>query len=257
MRRFVVAAVVLATYNDVKPIIPGNPIASMDEFEAQYFKEKENFNTLNNNFNIASTIVHANEREKSQRKAILLIANIIYLEHGYQGEEREEKYIIFDIHNEWILLYTAYPQYSYQKIDLFDLDKNQWIEGLKLDKCSTSACIQFASYGQCQFLTCTITDDIGELDTASTVIAAQNLHTTGNDNRSSYIQWRLFDTRKNQSKSSSILSGQITIPRWANDQLVLCFCFFNGKVVSNASPQSLFDARDYGQLLPIDSSEKG
>ncbi|KAI9596636.1 hypothetical protein BDF19DRAFT_438121 [Syncephalis fuscata] len=275
--------------NDIK-------IVNLGELKAQYIREAEHkaANTLDEHLNISPNITPSNEQKISQRSAIVVWSNagnsspsLIYLAHGYQYGGREESSYFSDIHNEWILLKTIHLQYPYQRFDLFDLDANRWIEGSKVDDYSTSACIQFASRDRCQFLTCTIIDDIGEFNIASTFMAIQDSQTFTSDNHSLHILWELFDAQKGQSKSKNILSDQITIPYWPNasvevetytermclisifhpvnnkrkaedkvlDTLLMFFVF--GKISANTSPQSLFDARDYGQLRPIDGSDKG
>ncbi|KAI9593597.1 hypothetical protein BDF19DRAFT_447259 [Syncephalis fuscata] len=295
MRRFIVAAVDIKICNELNSITPGNPIVSIEELKAQYTKETEYKATtnLNERSNASSTIASLNKRESSWRKVILVWPitgnsppNIIYIGRG-ERDGGSENNIFSDIYNEWVLLHTNYPQYPYQQFDLFDLDGNRWIEGLKLDNHNTAGCIQFASYDQCQFLTCIIIDDVKESGSASTAIAARDLQAANSNDQTLYIQWKLFDARKGQSQSNRILSNQIAIPYWPNGTIqaktyteIIClitvtesriklayrnnrpinallFLFVFGKNIANTLPQSLFDARDYGQRLPIDSSEQG
>ncbi|KAI9593625.1 hypothetical protein BDF19DRAFT_466983 [Syncephalis fuscata] len=296
LRRFVVATVDIKICNELNSITPGDPIVNANELKAQYIEEAEHKATdnLGRHFNATSTITSSNEREYSWRKAILVwpnagnsLPNIIYLGCIHEYGKSEEFYCFSDIHNEWMLLHTKYPQYPYQRFDLFDLDGNRWIKGLQLDDYSTSACIQFASRDQCQFLTCTLIHDTGEFNLASTFMASKDPQTVDDDYQSLYIQWEIFDARKSQSKSNRIISNQITIPYWPDATITvetytermclitvdhssnsesnikdkifsnLLLFFVIGKDASNASSRSLFDARDYGQLLPIDSFEQG
>ncbi|KAI9599180.1 hypothetical protein BDF19DRAFT_117606 [Syncephalis fuscata] len=160
-------------------------------------------------------------------------------------------------------------------------------KGSKIDDYSAFACIQFASEDQCQFLTFTIIHDIGEFDLASTFIATQDSQTVDSNEQSSDIQWKLFDAQKGEAKSKKILSSQITISYWPDAEIelktytermclislyhepdnkkdskeemlnALLLFFVFEKASSNTSPQPLFDDRDYGQVLPIDSSDQG
>ncbi|KAI9595595.1 hypothetical protein BDF19DRAFT_422468 [Syncephalis fuscata] len=293
LRRFVVASVVLMTYDDVAPVAIGDPI---DELEAQYIRENESkvFNTLNGRTNIPSAITLLNERESDLRKAVLVWPNtgnsspsIIYLGHGYQDGGKEEKHYLSDIYNEWVLFRTGYPLYPYQQLDLFDLDGNQWIKGPELGDYSLSSCIQFASCNQCQFLVCKMVHEAKKLDPASIFITTQDSQAVKSDYQSSYIRWELFNALKGQSQCEVILSNQITILYWPNATIqvktytermciitvdhsnyneygidgralnILMLFFVFGKDAANTSSQSLFDARDYGELLPIDSSDQG
>ncbi|KAI9597122.1 hypothetical protein BDF19DRAFT_435903 [Syncephalis fuscata] len=294
--QFVMAYVNIMTYNDVRLVDIGDPIVNINELKAQHIKESASkvFNTLDEHSTASATIAASNERKSSQRTAILVwpnagssLPNVIYLGHGYDNRGREEFSHFSDTCNEWALFCIYYAQYSYRRFDLINLDEGQWIEGVKLYNDETSSCIQFASHDKCQFLTCAIVHDVGAFDLASTFIANEDSQIAGNDNPLLYIQWKLLDAHKGWSKSKEILSGQITIPYWP-DAIVgagtytekmclitvanpyydsssncddpfdtLLFFFVFGKDASNTSPQSLFDARDYGQLQPIDNSDQG
>ncbi|KAI9599007.1 hypothetical protein BDF19DRAFT_419314 [Syncephalis fuscata] len=210
------------------------------------------------------TCTSLDKRESSDRVAILVWPTagnpypyIIYLECGHQDMIEDVENYFSDIYNEWILLYTKYPQYPHHQFDLFNLDGNQWIKESQLDDYNTSGCIQFASRDKCQFLTCTVIHDIGKFDIASTFMAIQDSQTVEDGNQSLYIQWELAEAQKGQLRSKGILSDRE--PNYIHgktiDVLLLFFIF--GKNALNTSPQALFDARDYDQLWPINNSDQG
>ncbi|KAI9596595.1 hypothetical protein BDF19DRAFT_473780 [Syncephalis fuscata] len=126
-----------------------------------------------------------------------------------------------------------------------------------------------------------------EASDASTSTAVQDLKTVGSDDQLISIKWKLFDFQTVQSKCGPISSGQFYLPYCPNAitksvmytnrmSLVILYDLtdeehkiHNG--TSNASLslfalkrpsrdgslQHSFDAGNYNQLLPIDSSEQG
>ncbi|KAI9597907.1 hypothetical protein BDF19DRAFT_259703 [Syncephalis fuscata] len=212
--------------------------------------------------------------------------NIIYL--GDRSANKQQFHIDnpVTIYNDWILLRNIYEKDSYRVFDLIDLSGNKLIKGPKMHMRNSDACIQFASHNQCQLLTWSIMPSPIEDRNTPTSETAQTLHATGRDNKSLNLQWEAFDFQKDQHQCKKILSGQVSIPYcpnaviradmytekmclitvWnekkkftRNDKTFGCLLslFALGKSAPNDSAQSLFDARDYGPLLPIDSSDQG
>ncbi|KAI9591101.1 hypothetical protein BDF19DRAFT_499597 [Syncephalis fuscata] len=287
-RRFVVGNVFIYTYSDVKLIDIGEPVTNVAEMEAQYIKENKSkvSNALNEHSTGSSATTPSTKREFTKRRALLVwpVAgnsppNIIYLNSKIRDKKR------IDILN----LSTSYHDWEkfILQILFIDLDGNQWIEGPEYDNYLSPACIQFASYSQCQFIIWTMISNSKKSTTDSTTTDTPNLHAVDNGNQATHIQWEVFDAQKGQSQCQKILSDQITIPYCPDGViealtytekmcLIIIFdkenhlkrfvggkfsatlsLFVLGKFSLNASAQSIFDARDYGRVLPIDSADQG
>ncbi|KAI9597882.1 hypothetical protein BDF19DRAFT_432931 [Syncephalis fuscata] len=290
--RFVVAYVDIITYDTELRVTAGSPIAEM---KALHIGENESKNptALDGHSNILRSNGSTKKRIAQVQEAIVAwsntddsVSDIIYLED--QNDDEQESCIdrFFDIYNDWVLLRTTYENHPYRAFDLFDLEGSKWIKGPKMQMPGSDACIQFASHNQCQLLTWSIMPSPMEDGNTPTTEAVQTLHATGRDNESLNLQWEAFDFQKDQHRCEKILSGQVSIPYcpnaviradmytekmclitvWnekkkftRNDKTFGCLLslFALGKSAPNDSAQSLFDARDYGPLLPIDSSDQG
>ncbi|KAI9595425.1 hypothetical protein BDF19DRAFT_422717 [Syncephalis fuscata] len=102
-----------------------------------------------------------------------------------------------------------------------------------------------------------------------TFIPTQNSQDIESDNRTMRTKWKIFDAQRDRNQCERISSGEIIIPYCSaaiiNVELYTGnICLFTvyrllafGKFAPNDLLQSIFDARDYGHLLPIDSSDKG
>ncbi|KAI9595504.1 hypothetical protein BDF19DRAFT_55744 [Syncephalis fuscata] len=264
--------------------------------EAQYIKENKSkaSNALDEHSTGSSATTPSTKREFKKRRALLVwpVAgnsppNIIYLNSKIRDRKRIDILNLSTSYHDWVLLNTSYRKNSYYKYYLFDLDGNQWIEGPEYDNCLSPACIQFASYSQCQFIIWTMISNSKKSTTDSTTTDTPNLHAVDNGNQATRIQWEVFDAQKGQSQCQKILSDQITIPYCPDGViealtytekmcLIIIFdkenhlkrfvggkfsatlsLFVLGKFSLNASAQSIFDARDYGRVLPIDSADQG
>ncbi|KAI9596167.1 hypothetical protein BDF19DRAFT_43673 [Syncephalis fuscata] len=294
--RFIVAYASINTYDDVKPVLVGDPIVHLNELEARHIKENKlnNYVALDEQSNMSSTVESPEERKSYRRNAIIVWPNtgtlspkIIYLRCEYGGKQGSELPKLVDTYGDWVLLQTWYNERLCREYDLIDLNGNQWIKGQIPSHCDSTACIQFASRDQFQFLVWTVMFKSVKPDSNSASDTAQKLQTFGSKNQLPYIKWELFNASKGQSQYEVLLSNQITIPFYPNaiikaemytEKMCLINVFESGyrpdftrdgtfsaslslfafdKSSSNTSAQSLFDARDYGQLLPIDSSDQG
>ncbi|KAI9595496.1 hypothetical protein BDF19DRAFT_55259 [Syncephalis fuscata] len=220
-RRFVVGNVFIYTYSDVKLIDIGEPVTNVAEMEAQYIKENKSkvSNALDEHSTGSSATTPSTKREFKKRRALLLwpVAgnsppNIIYLNSKLRDRKRIDILNLSTSYHDWVLLNTSYRKNSYYKYYLFDLDGNQWIEGPEYDNYLSPACIQFASYSQCQFIIWTMISNSKKSTTDSTTTDTPNLHAVDNGNQATRIQWEVFDAQKGQSQCQKILSDQITIP---------------------------------------------
>ncbi|KAI9597459.1 hypothetical protein BDF19DRAFT_435161, partial [Syncephalis fuscata] len=295
VNQFIVAHISMDTYGDVNSVAIGDPIVNLAEMEAEYIKENklEVSNNLDKSPSIASTTESAKERTSSLREAIIVwpdagysSPNIIYLQDKSQSWEGHGVSCLVGIYNNHVLLQTKSMQDLYKRFDFLDLVGKQWIEGPRLSSHVSCTCIQFASSGQCQLLTWTLAPSSIEYDSTYIAYTAQNLSAFSNSNRLMHVQWELFDVQKDQSQCKKILSNQITIPYCSNAIIkaetytegMCLISVYDGKMQerypmhtfkallslfalekssSKDLSQSMFDARDLGQLLPIDSSDQG
>ncbi|KAI9595523.1 hypothetical protein BDF19DRAFT_56265 [Syncephalis fuscata] len=264
--------------------------------EAQYSKENENevYNPLDEYSISLSAITASYERYVVSRRALLVwpVAgnsppNIIYLDSKDINSEKPELRRISTIYEDWMFLDTYYEKEKCYKYYLFNLDANQWIEGPRHHNRYSLSCIQFASYSQCQFIMWKIISNSVKSNTDSKFITTPDPQIDGNGNQVMRIQWEVFDAQKGQSQCQKILSDQITIPYCPNATIEtltytekMCLIiiydqknqtkrlknrtfsatlslFVLGKFSPNDSAQSIFDARDYGRVLPIDSADQG
>ncbi|KAI9593480.1 hypothetical protein BDF19DRAFT_447891 [Syncephalis fuscata] len=295
--RFIVAHVSIFTYNDVASVAFGDPIVSLAEIEAQHIrsnKSKANA-ALDEHSDISSTITPSKEQKSYNRNTILVWANagnsspnIVYFQPiDYSCKELGRPKLI-NIYNDWAFFKTRNCNDSYQRFDLFDLDGNRWAKGPNMKIYNSDACIQFASRHQCQLLVwkklSTFIKNKGE----SRADYIQRLENLDSIILSLDLQWKVFNAQKDQYQCEMILSGRVSIPYCPSASikvktytekmcLIIVFgreedkskrtdngtfkaslsLFVLGRLLPNDSAQSIFDARDYDKLLPIDSSDKG
>ncbi|KAI9594957.1 hypothetical protein BDF19DRAFT_423006 [Syncephalis fuscata] len=293
--RFVVAYIDIMTYNGVKCVAIGDEIVDMDEMKSRYIRnEIELINNVDEHPSISTTTAPLEKQSTYCRNAIVVWPNagyspsyFIYLKHKAKDNRISAVPNLVNIYDNWILFQTVYKQSPYQKINLFDLDRNQWIEGPRLLQHYSCTSVQFTSPEQCQLLTWTIIRNYVDSDTDSTLSNTQNFQNANNDKQLLRIEWELFDIQKGQSQCNKILSDKIIIPyspdaliqaeMYSEKMCLMVICdtkdmssrirdgtfsallslFVFDKFTSKDSLQSLFDARDYGQSRPIDGSDQG
>ncbi|KAI9597924.1 hypothetical protein BDF19DRAFT_420235 [Syncephalis fuscata] len=246
--RFVVAGVMMNAYEDLKATYVGDPVVKWSKAKARRTKKNKDEASTD------SAIIESSEKQEFDARDAILVwpidnnspPNIIYFDGG-PGEE--------------------------------------WVE-VSLDAFASSS-IQVACRDQCQVLNWKITRKFLKTSDTSTSTAAQNVEIISNDYPAIRVAWKLSDFQTGQSQCKKILSGQIDFPYYPNAIIkseiytsrmclvilhdatkgeeeicngtfkALLSLFALGKLSSNNSPEFLFDAKDYEQLLPIDSSEQG
>ncbi|KAI9596066.1 hypothetical protein BDF19DRAFT_439516 [Syncephalis fuscata] len=293
--QYVVAQVFLPTYNDVKAVCIGDPIIRLTEMEARYIKDlKFNISNSSDKHYKYSATEYLKKRFIILRKALVVwringdsSPAILYLENTHKDNDSNGLPCPISIHNDWMFYRTAWGDNPRFEAGLVHLDKSQWVKGPRLSKHHSFPCIQFTSRDQCQFITLRKTHKSVQDIKTSASDATQGLQTTGDEIQTMCLQWDIFDARKGRSQCKKILSGQIAIPYCPNtvtstkmytEKMCLIIAwdgkgyrsripgeafdaslslFALDKFSPTASPQSIFDARDYGQLLPIDGCDQG
>ncbi|KAI9593340.1 hypothetical protein BDF19DRAFT_167191 [Syncephalis fuscata] len=295
--QFIVAYMSISTYNDVKPVAVGDPIVKLNELEERHMKENESENStaLEKRSIVFPNTVDLEERKSCIREAIAvwsnagyLPPNFIYLEDRNNGRKEPNTPYLVDIYNNWILFQTKDIQDSYNQFYLLNLNRNKWAEGPRYKHDYDSyANIQFTSCNQCQLLVWKVIGNPVKTENTFMVASTQNPQNIGNDQQSLCIEWDLFNFQQKQSPYETVLSGRVTIPYYSNATiktemysrstcLIIAFdlgckpdfgcnttfkaslsLFGLGKLSSNNYLQSLFDANDCNQLLPINSSDQG
>ncbi|KAI9596080.1 hypothetical protein BDF19DRAFT_439562 [Syncephalis fuscata] len=285
--QYVVAQVFLPTYNDVKAVCIGDPIVRLTEMEARYIKDlKFNISNSSDKHYKYSATEYLKKRFIILRKALVVwridgdsSPAILYLENTHKDNDSNGLPCPISIHNNWMFYRTAWGDNPRFEAGLVHLDKSQWVKGPRLSKHHSFPCIQFTSRDQCQFITLRKTHKSVQDIKTSASDATQGLQTTGDEIQTMCLQWDIFDARKGRSQCKKILSGQIAIPYCPNtvtstkmytEKMCLIIAwdgkgyrsripgeafdaslslFALGKFSPTASPQSIFDARDDGQLL--------
>ncbi|KAI9599117.1 hypothetical protein BDF19DRAFT_430152, partial [Syncephalis fuscata] len=286
--RYVITYVTIRAYDDIDPVFIGSQTVNLAEMEAGYIRNNEASTALDKLYNIFSTITLSKEQKSYKRDAILVwpingnsSPHVIYYQRKDYSWKGINKPSLVAINDNWMIMQTKYMQDRYQRLDLYDLDRNKWIEGSRMIRYNSSVCIQFSSSDQCQLLTWSIMPESQKNGNTFTADNTQDLQVISNEDQLLNIQWELLDFQKGKYRYKTILSGQIIVPYFSNaivkaetytEKMCLIivwdkkdrasrvedgtfsaslslFAFENSS--SNNLPQSLFDIRDYKKLLPI------
>ncbi|KAI9597937.1 hypothetical protein BDF19DRAFT_494012 [Syncephalis fuscata] len=273
-------------YEDLKATYVGDPVVKWSKAKARRTKKNKDEASTD------SAIIESSEKQEFDARDAILVwpidnnspPNIIYFDGGPGEEWVGFMPKLVDAYNDWMLFRISNINLLRFEFHLYSCNESQWIE-VSLGAFASSS-IQVACRDQCQVLNWKITRKFLKTSDTSTSTAAQNVEIISNDYPAIRVAWKLSDFQTGQSQCKKILSGQIDFPYYPNAIIksevytsrmclvilhdatkgeeeicngtfkALLSLFALGKLSSNNSPEFLFDAKDYEQLLPIDSSEQ-